>query len=545
LSLKTSSQKTLASELYLARNKNMSSKSRNGLSKREYAAKQAGGNLNYKTGKISAPKKSSSKSSSSNPYSKYQSMDGWANAVEAYKKDYGDKADLRTGGAFDIAMNQTWNSENAKTMYDPNDVRDMGNLENWTPKQGRALDENYTSADRAKVQASQKNFGTPTPVSNPTLQRSEAAAAFNPEGADKAGSPQSTPNVFAGQDNLGTLRQLLGNGYYSNGVASNGKNPFGIEGSMTGTESDEQSFLNSLLGIPTAKAAESSLYPDTSKNSIGVPYTGYSNTPYGGMSTRYGIDTPHTGYSNTPYGGMSTRYGIDTPPVFQNTSNEEYTPKPTNQQSLGGSNSGGVAQQYSQQVKNPQQEYYEQAIKNAKKVMKETIKALEKEYAESERTGTDALNKQKREDLQAQSARFSFGLNQDPNSEQAMQYAQRTSNDYAGQLADFLKKLSTAKSQDISSAKQNYYSQKDQAQQQLAQLMAQLQTKAAKVSGGYSGGSTKISHNDIFNYVNDAISSGGSWQEIADDAASQGIDTSTGSYFDQLMNQANKQNRWA
>src|SRR5574343_693500 len=43
----------------------MSSKSRSGLSKREYAAKQAGGTLNYKTGKISTPaKKTTSKSSS-------------------------------------------------------------------------------------------------------------------------------------------------------------------------------------------------------------------------------------------------------------------------------------------------------------------------------------------------------------------------------------------------------------------------------------------------------------------------------------------------
>jgi hypothetical protein len=46
----------------------MSSKSRGGLSKREYAAKQSGGSLNYKTGKISTPKKSSSSSKKSSSY---------------------------------------------------------------------------------------------------------------------------------------------------------------------------------------------------------------------------------------------------------------------------------------------------------------------------------------------------------------------------------------------------------------------------------------------------------------------------------------------
>lgn len=80
----------------------MSSKKRGGLSSREYAAKMSGGKLNYKTGKISTPKKSSSSKSSSssrynqNQYIAYKMMDQMkgTNFADTYKNttqkyDYG------------------------------------------------------------------------------------------------------------------------------------------------------------------------------------------------------------------------------------------------------------------------------------------------------------------------------------------------------------------------------------------------------------------------------------------------------------------------
>jgi hypothetical protein len=55
----------------------------------------------------------------------------------------------------------------------------------------------------------------------------------------------------------------------------------------------------------------------------------------------------------------------------------------------------------------------------------------------------------------------------------------------------------------------------------------------------------KISHNDIFNFVNDSLANGAGWEEIAQGAKAQGVDTATGSYLDQLLNNANKQNKFA
>lgn len=565
------------------------SNKRGGLSKREYAAKQAGGSLNYKTGKISTPKKSSSKSSSSNPYAKYQSMD-WGSAAEAFKRDRGlsSDADL-TGSDFDLAMNYQYNRPNYESL-----IKKNANIGPWAAGYGseteygkggtkagntysqreqaakavsnrsgvgdivrKGLGINTANASGGTISAPRKKgiiergleiakdpFGleprlraffndapwgskiyqaesgavdaitqaltgttpelgfsekylrdeTPmfqdspiednsprqTPKQDPSPvvhenndndnRRTSSRQVSNPIFTTPAptpslsdyingGSPQSFPTSSAGQESNRTQRRFLGNGLLSKGTYANGKGDYGMEGTFgTNQLSKENNLINQLLGIPTAQAAETSLFSQPNTNSFGLPYTGYSSQN----------------------GGMSTRYGLDQAPTFtpKNTSNEEYessatggnTAKPT-----GGSVSGGVAQQYSQQSENPQQKLYEQQIKNAKKVMEETIGAIKKQYGVSEETGTQALNKQKQEDLNALNARFSFGLNQDPNSEQAIQYAQRTNNDYAGQLSDFLSKLAASRTQDISSAKQNYYTQKNSAQEKLAQLMASLE----------------------------------------------------------------------
>lgn len=275
----------------------------------------------------------------------------------------------------------------------------------------------------------------------------------------RGGSPQSAPDFSAAQTTDKTQRRFLGNGLLAKGTYGNGSGDYGMEGTFGDNQlSEEDSLLRDLFGIPTAKAAETSFLTQPNTNAFGLPYTGYS----------------------AQNGGMSTRYGVDTPPTFapKNTSNEDYESDATGgykPQATGGSGNGGVAQQYAQQGENPQEKYYKEAIKNAKKVMEEQIRAIKKQYGVSEESGVNALNKQKQEDLNALNARFSFGLNQDPNSEQAMQYAQRTSNDYAGQLSDFLSKLSASRTQDISSAKQNYYTQKNSAQEKLAQLMASLE----------------------------------------------------------------------
>jgi len=88
------------------------SKRAKGQSRREYAAQMSGGKLNYKTGKISVPKKSSTvkSSKSSDPYAKYTAMGSWEEAANAYKKAQGldQSADL-TGTGFDQAMHRKYN----------------------------------------------------------------------------------------------------------------------------------------------------------------------------------------------------------------------------------------------------------------------------------------------------------------------------------------------------------------------------------------------------------------------------------------------------
>lgn len=327
------------------------------------------------------------------------------------------------------------------------------------------------------------------PVSNPIFQPSQSSMISSILGNSKRNSnrlnlnPQSFPDISAGQTTDKTQRRFLGNGLLSKGTYANGSGDYGMEGTFgTNQMSEEDNLLNTLLGIPTAKAAEmqTNLFNQPNTDNLGRPYTGYS----------------------AQNGGMSTRYGVDTPPTFtpKNTLNEDYESDATGgykPQATGGSGSGGVAQQYAQQGENPQEKYYKEAIKNQKQIRNETLKSLKKqleatlealnsEYDEAQESGTNALNKQKVEDLNALNARFSFGLNQDPNSEQSIQYAQRTSNDYAGQLADFLQKLSTSRMKDVNSARstydqnkssaiQNYYSQKSSAQEKLAQLMASLE----------------------------------------------------------------------
>lgn len=82
----------------------MASKSRGGLSKREYAASKAGGSLNYKTGKALRP---ATRKTSSDPYA---GMD-WESAANKYKDTHGlSRSSDLTGTAFDKQMNARFNS---------------------------------------------------------------------------------------------------------------------------------------------------------------------------------------------------------------------------------------------------------------------------------------------------------------------------------------------------------------------------------------------------------------------------------------------------
>jgi len=86
---------------------------RGGLSKREYAAKQKGGTINYKTGKVSVPQKSRSGSQDFSKYYTGKYANNWAEGEAAARA-----AGINTGegSAFDIAMNQRYNPINAERL---------------------------------------------------------------------------------------------------------------------------------------------------------------------------------------------------------------------------------------------------------------------------------------------------------------------------------------------------------------------------------------------------------------------------------------------
>jgi t-SNARE complex subunit (syntaxin) len=144
-------------------------------------------------------------------------------------------------------------------------------------------------------------------------------------------------------------------------------------------------------------------------------------------------------------------------------------------------------------------------------------------------------------------------------SEQRTQQLAGLQNNNTTALGNLLAKLAQGKASDVSNYRSQLQGKLSDAQQRNQSNQQRLmeainsyrnqqeekQGSLTKSQRNYGTKSTKVSHNDIFNFVNDSLSNGSSWAEIAEGAKSQGVDTSTGSYLDQLLNQANKQNRWA
>jgi uncharacterized protein with ATP-grasp and redox domains len=138
--------------------------------------------------------------------------------------------------------------------------------------------------------------------------------------------------------------------------------------------------------------------------------------------------------------------------------------------------------------------------KAQKKALKELLKSIKNQYSVKQTEGLNQLAKSKQEDLLKLSGLFSFA-NQDPNSEQRMQYEQRANQDYATQQSDFLAKLASAMQGDISSAKQGYQKelagigqQRNTAQEKIAELL--MQAQKPRGSGSQSAGSVTYIGND-------------------------------------------------
>jgi hypothetical protein len=140
----------------------MSSKSRGGLSKREYAAQKAGGKLNYSTGKISVPAKSTPKSTYKGDYSgsSYETGDPDMGYIASNEyQDYLNQNQGKAMPAYEFSVkNEDYNKK--KSSSSPS-------------KSSQAAEKLYTETQAKKVNTSQRSqaadsllagglFGTPT-----------------------------------------------------------------------------------------------------------------------------------------------------------------------------------------------------------------------------------------------------------------------------------------------------------------------------------------------------------------------------------------------
>lgn len=185
-----------------------------------------------------------------------------------------------------------------------------------------------------------------------------------------------------------------------------------------------------------------------------------------------------------------------------------------------------------------------------RKQFEELISQLDPTYAQMQREGTDALNQQLwNNNTQLASVMNANNTGDSEQRAQLMAGQQRDSNTALGNL---LAKLAQSKAGDVSQYKGQMASQmgqlKDRNQSNQQKLMEQIQQYQNQRASGASRGSQpenqKLSRNDVFNWAEDALNKGYSWAEIAENAKEQGIGTETGGYLDQLLNNANKQNRY-
>lgn len=285
------------------------------------------------------------------------------------------------------------------------------------------------------------------------------------EGLSFDSAPDNTQIV----NNQSTIPQFLGSGRLSTGQYANGKGGYGFEGSMTGTGgtmSAEQNILNQLLGIDTASAMTTQEQPMSNLNMF------YKNQFAHPMSSMNNI-TPSATYNGIKNGSN--------PIVDTSGSTGGYTAP---RQYAAPAQTDPAVAQYQDSIKgyDKQAKATEKAYKRALAAM---LKGIEEQYATSQKEGTTALDTQKQQDLLKQSGLFQFA-NQDPNSEQRIQYDQRMNNDYATQLTNLISKLAAAKNQDILSAKSGNEQQassamnqimsaKQSAQQNLANLISSIQ----------------------------------------------------------------------
>lgn len=356
--------------------------------------------------------------------------------------------------------------------------------------------------------AQQVAYGSsPTSRTSSQTSRTPRSVAGGDYTAPQASfQPVSEPRVMAyspeldftpvSQGQPGTNRRFLGNGYLSNGVASNGKLDSEFSGASFGMPTDgmdglfDQDLINQILGVKTAQASE---MPMASTDMSFSPQTSFS---------------PYASNQGETAQSVANRYQS----MFGNPVGQNEQTNNARIQNPGGSQGGGVAQQFAQGTTggDPMDNYYNSQLKTQnkgfsaqekaqKKALNELLKSITNQYKTQQSTGIDQLAKSKQEDLLKLSGLFQFA-NQDPDSEQRIQYEQRADQDYAGQQGDFLAKLAAAQAQEESRARQGYQTQmsdiagqRNDARSKIEELIfnarESAKDRAAKGSGSGNAGS--------------------------------------------------------
>ena len=478
----------------------MASKKRGKLSAREYAAKQSGGKLNYKTGKISVPTKSSSKSSSISSSSRSTAADPSGGSGEIFVNGQGysvapekQSAFLQQQGIRQNPLTQEYEYIDTKKMFDK-------------PK----VSGGSKSSGSSSGSSSQGMSISPSNIS----QRANAANAFNvpspfiPQGGISQAHPQSNqyqPDNTPISPNNGTVQRLPGRGYFSTGFAGNGSGDYGLNGGFADSSAIGADMTNpmdelmTILGLKTPIAqAETTQNPNPFN--IANPFQ-QMNLPMSSMSNITPDAMQVAGLSYNPNARKSTGN-----PTIQ--SQPTYTPAPAQTapaqngvQDQGNQMLSGYDKQYKMQQKSMKAQE-----KAQKKALEELLKSIGSQYETDKTSGTTDLDKAKQEDLLRLSGLFSFA-NSDPNDEQRIQYQGRTTNDYASRLTDFLAKLDQNRGQQVSSAKQNYQAnisdlagknstllqgimdKRSQLQMDLAKMAQEMKIKQMGGGGSTSAGS--------------------------------------------------------
>lgn len=315
---------------------------------------------------------------------------------------------------------------------------------------------------------------------------------------------------------------------------------------------------NPIFGIPTANAAELNYTPANFSQSDNRNFSSNNDKNYSEKNYSSMYDVPQAPTQEEISQQNNEQYGNNDQAPF------DQAPAKVTRQVRGsglfgtgkgvGNPAGGNDDPY---IKELRKAYASNGgEKWLRKQFEELIAALDPTYAQMQKEGTDALNQQLwNNNTQLASV---MNANNTGDSEQRAQLMAGQQRDSQTALGNLLAKLAQNKAQDVSwykaqqaEAMSKYSQNKQQDARTLLEKIQAYRDRQPQPGMAYgripaqsAAGTNKPSRTEVFNWVEDALNKGYSWQEIADNAQEQGIGTETGGYLDQLLNNANKQNRY-